>query len=167
MTDKRFKVLFICRRNAARSLMAEALLRRWGMGRFEVYSAGPEPLDQPHPAAMELLEKVGIETEKLYPKSWDIYAGADAPVMDFIFFTCEETAHREQPDWPGHPMIAQWSFPDPLSLKGSEIERHALLNLVFGMIERRVKIFCALPDHRLARLTAAEMSDMTTGDHAA
>lgn len=167
MTDKRFRVLFICRNNNARSLMAEALLRRWGMGRFEVYSAGPEPLDRPFPAAMELLQKVGIETEGLLPKSWDGFAGADAPVMDFIFFTCEETATRQQPHWPGQPMIAQWNFPDPLSLEGSEIERHALINLVFGMIEGRVKIFCALPDHRLAKLTAAEMSNMAREEHAA
>jgi len=167
MTGKRFKVLFICRKNAARSLMAEALLRRWGMGRFEVHSAGPEPLDRPHQPAMALLEKVGIETDGLHPKSWDIYAGPDAPVMDFIFFTCEESAKRQQPLWPGQPLVARWNFPDPLSLEGSEIERHALLNLVFGMIERRVKIFCALPDHRLTKLTAADMSDIATGEHAA
>ncbi|MQP64556.1 arsenate reductase ArsC [Niveispirillum sp. SYP-B3756] len=167
MTDKRFKVLFICRKNAARSLMAEALLRRWGMGRFEVYSAGPEPLDQPNPQAMELLRKVGIETDTLHPKSWDLFAGTDAPVMDFIFYACEDTAKLHPPHWPGQPMVAQWNFPDPLSLQGSDIERHALLNLVFGMIERRVKIFCALPDHRLAKLTAADMSDIATGEHAA
>lgn len=167
MSDKRFQVLFIGRNNAARSLMAESLLRRWGMGRFDVHSAAPEPLDQPHPAAIELLQKVGIDTGGLQPKSWDRFATTEAPAMDFIFFTDEETARHQQPQWPGQPMIAHWNFPDPLSLKGSETERHALLNLVFGMIERRVKIFCALPDHRLAKLTAAEMSDMATGNHAA
>ena len=55
-------------------------------------------------------------------------------------------------------MLAQWRFPDPLALQGSETERRALLNLVFGMIERRVKIFCALPDHRLTRLTGTDLS---------
>lgn len=164
MPEKIFKVLFVCRKNAARSLMAEGLLRKWGMGRFEVHSAGPEPLEAADPIAMDLLAKVGVDTADLRPKNWDLYTGPEAPAMDFIFFTCEDAAARPQPSWPGHPMLAQWRFPDPLTLQGSETERRALLNLVFGMIERRVKIFCALPDHRLGRLTGADLSDIAAGD---
>jgi arsenate reductase (thioredoxin) len=158
--DRPFNVLFVCRRNASRSLMAEGLLRKWGMGRFETFSAGPEPVEVADPITLDLLNKVSIDTENLRPKHWDLFTGPDAPTLDFVFFVCEEAAARPQPTWNGHPMVATWGFPDPLSLEGSETERRALLNLVFGMIERRVKIFCALPDHRLARLTASDMSDI-------
>ena len=96
MPGKIFKVLFVCRKNAARSLMAEGLLRKWGMGRFEVHSAGPEPLDMADPIALDLLTKVGVETADLMPKSWDLYAKPGAPVMDFIFFTCEDTVVRRK-----------------------------------------------------------------------
>lgn len=167
MSGRIFKVLFICRRNAARSLMAEGILRKWGMGRFEVHSAGPEPAEQADPIAMDLLGKIGIETERLRPKSWDLFAGPDAPAMDFIFLTGDDLTPSPDRPWPGQPLIAEWRFPDPLDLQGSETERRALLNLVFGMIERRVKIFCALPDHRLAKLTGADLSDIARQESAA
>ncbi len=158
--DRPFNVLFICRRNASRSLMAEGLLRKWGAGRFDTFSAGPEPREDADPITLDLLGKVGIDTENLRPKNWDLFTGPDAPDLDFVFHVCEQSAALKQPAWTGNPMIVTWRFPDPLALEGSETERRALLNLVFGMVERRVKLLCALPDHRLARLTASDVSDI-------
>lgn len=158
--DRPFNVLFACRRNASRSLMAEGLLRKWGAGRFETFSAGPEPREAADPITLDLLRRVGIDTDNLRPKSWDLFTGLEAPDLDFVFHVCEETAARPQPAWTGNPLQVTWRFPDPLTLEGSETERRALLNLVFGMVERRVKLLCALPDHRLARLTASDVSDI-------
>jgi arsenate reductase len=42
-------VLFVCAANAARSQMAEAVLRSLGGGDFEVHSAGVRPRDKVHP----------------------------------------------------------------------------------------------------------------------
>lgn len=39
----RIKVLFVCIHNSARSQIAEAYLKRFSGGRFEVESAGLEP----------------------------------------------------------------------------------------------------------------------------
>lgn len=158
--DRPFSVLFICRRNASRSLMAEGLLRKWGAGRFDTFSAGPEPRDEADPITLDLLRKVGIETGALRPKRWDLFTGPDAPDLDFVFHVCEQSTSLPQPAFTGNPLRVTWRFPDPLALEGSETERRALLNLVFGMVERRVKLLCALPDHRLSRLTASEVSDI-------
>lgn len=60
MTDAPTRVLFVCTGNSARSVMAEALLRRHGGDRFEVHSAGTEPKGV-NPLTMRVLAEAGID----------------------------------------------------------------------------------------------------------
>jgi len=162
MSERIFNVLFVCQYNSARSIMAEALLRKWGMGRFNAYSAGWQPAGSVNPIALDLLDKVKADTSTLAPKHWDTFLTPDAPRFDMVFVVCDTTWARPMPTWPGKPLVARWGFPDPAAMDGSEVEKRALFNLVFGMIERRIKIFCALPDRRLSNLTAQDVSDIHT-----
>jgi len=49
--DRKPRVLFLCTPNAARSQMAEGILRDFSKGTVEVYSAGTEPTGV-HPLAV-------------------------------------------------------------------------------------------------------------------
>lgn len=63
-----WNVLFLCSGNSARSLLAEALLRDLGRGRFAAHSAGTRPGPGPHPHALEVLARNGHDIAGLRPK---------------------------------------------------------------------------------------------------
>jgi arsenate reductase (thioredoxin) len=85
MTDRAFNVLFLCTSDSGRSILAEAILRKVGAGRFNAYSAGSHPKGVVNPFALKELESLGCSTEGMRSKSWEEFSGANAPVMDFVF----------------------------------------------------------------------------------
>ena len=74
MTDKVYQVLFICRQNAGRSILAEALLNHLGHGRFRAFSAGNEPLGDIHPDTLAILGHVGYSLEGLRSKGLEEFS---------------------------------------------------------------------------------------------
>jgi arsenate reductase len=146
VTDQRiFNVLFLCTGNSARSIMAEAIMNREGLGRFKGYSAGSFPKGEVHPVALHVLEMLNHDTHACRSKSWDEFAGPDAPQMDFIFTVCDNAANEVCPVWPGHPVSAHWGLPDPAAATGNEAEIHAAFQDCYRMLRNRISVFCALP----------------------
>ena len=152
MADKIYNVLFLCTGNSARSVMAEALLNRWGQGRFQAFSAGSHPKGDVHPETLATLKLARLPIEGLRSKSWDEFAVPGAPEMDFVFTVCDNAAGEMCPIWPGQPMTAHWGFPDPAAATGTAAEVAAVFASVFKMIERRIQVFCSLPLASLSRL---------------
>lgn len=151
MTDKVYQVLFICRENAGRSQLAEALLNHLGHGRFRAHSAGTQPLGHLHPQAETLLRQIGYGTEGLRSKGLEEFSGAGAPVMDFIITVCDEAAGEPCPAWPGHPVSAHWHFADPSKTTGTETVIHEAWHHAVQEIRNRVTLLTALPVAKLER----------------
>lgn len=146
MNEPVYNALFLCTGNSARSQMAEALLNVMSKGRFRAYSAGSHPSGFVKPQALELVASLGYPTNSLRSKSWDEFAGPDAPTMDLVITVCDNAAGEVCPVWPGYPAVAHWGVPDPVDGDPQSF-KEAWLTL-----RRRIELLLALPMEKLDRL---------------
>jgi arsenate reductase (thioredoxin) len=153
--DSLYNVLFLCTGNSARSILAESLLNHWGRGRFRAFSAGSFPKGQVHPLAIELLEWVRLPTEGLRSKSWDEFATADAPPIDFVITVCDNAAGETCPVWPGKPITAHWGVADPAAVEG-DAERGAAFRRALAELEARIKLLVKVPVESLDRMAVQQ-----------
>ncbi len=144
MSEHIWRVLFLCTANSARSILAEAALKRAGTGRFEAFSAGSAPRGRVNPAALELLAAEGFDPEEFRSKSWHEFAAPDAPVIDFVITLCDSAAGETCPIWSGRPVTAHWGLPDPAAVE-DEAERRAAFADTLRAIEARIASLMALP----------------------
>jgi arsenate reductase len=154
-----FNVLFLCTRNSARSIVAEALLARIGQGRFNAYSAGSDPARRPMPEVIDRLRKLGHDVSRLRSKSWHEFTGPDAPRMDFVIALCDSPQGQMCPDFGEKFVTSAWPLPDPADFRGSAVERTTLLNELYGMARRRIEIFTSLPFDKLDRMALKKRLD--------
>jgi len=157
--EKRYRVLFLCTGNSARSIMAEAILNRKGRTNFSAFSAGSHPSGLVRPEALKQIELSRASTEGLRSKSWDEFAKPDAPQMDFVFTVCDNAASEVCPVWPGQPMTAHWGVPDPAAVKGTPEEIDRAFRDAFMILDRRIAIFLSLPLSTLGQMAIKKEVD--------
>ena len=165
MSDEKRNVLFLCTGNSARSVLAEVYLNAKSRGRFHAFSAGSHPKGEIHPLTLQTLQSVRLDTSGLRSKSWDEFAEAGAPLMHFVITVCDAAAGEVCPLWPGQPIAAHWSFPDPAAREGTDTERRAIFREVFRQIRNRVDLFIALPLSHLDRLATKREVDAIGRTH--
>ena len=140
-----YNVLFLCTHNSARSVIAECIMNRLGMGRFKGFSAGSTPSGRVNPYSIDLLRQLNYDVSGLRSKSWDEFAARGAPVMDFVFTVCDDAAGEVCPVWPGQPITAHWGVPDPARAEGTEAEKRLAFADTHRMLSQRIGIFVNLP----------------------
>ena len=148
-----YNVLFLCTGNSARSILAEALMSRLGQGRFHAFSAGSFPKGQVNPHALPIVEGLGFTAADFRSKSWDEFAGPDAPRLDFVFTVCDDAAGEVCPIWPGQPMTAHWGVPDPAAATGSEAEIGVAFAEAARLLRNRIALFLELPIDEIDRMS--------------
>lgn len=107
------RVLFICRGNSARSLMAEAITRTQSEGAVQAHSAGTKPAGI-NPLTLEVLSELGFDTNGLRSKGFD-----DVIAIHFrhVITLCD-IARENFPSLPGRPEYIHWSLADPAAVTG-------------------------------------------------
>lgn len=155
MNTQPYNVLFLCTGNSARSILAEAFLNNTAenRGRFRAYSAGSHPKGEVQPLALELLQKNRISSAGLRSKSWDEFAAAGAPHMDFVFTVCDQAAREPCPYWPGQLMTVHWGLPDPALAVGNDEQQRRAFQDALMVLSRRIELFISLPLDKLDKLS--------------
>lgn len=156
-------VLFLCTRNSARSIMAEAILRKLGGARVHACSAGSHPADAPMPEVVDKLTTLGHDTAALTSKSWDLFTGPAAPRIDFVIALCDTLEDQHRPDFGDRAVTAAWPLPDPSRFPGNAAERQALMNPLCASIRRRIEILINLPFDTLDRMSPQARLDEIGG----
>ena len=132
------QVLFVCVHNAARSRMAEALLRELGGPRFEVTSAGFEA-HEVSPLALESLASVGLSLPftGVQPSVFELFKAGRR--FDYVIGVCDEEHGQRCPVFAGVTQRLYWSFPDPGTFTGSHAEKLARIAEVRDAIEQQLR----------------------------
>lgn len=159
MTDRKYKVLFICTGNSARSIFAESILREQAGDRFSAYSAGTTPRSELNPFAVEVLEQKGHDTSVLEAKNISVFQREEAPAFDFVFTVCDQAANEECPAWKGQVVSGHWGLPDPVKVEGSDAEKSLAFQQTYGALLNRIKAFTALPIETLDRIALQKAVD--------
>jgi arsenate reductase len=141
-----YKVLILCTGNSARSVIGEYLLRKRGNGRFEAYSAGSHPTGKVNPLAIWVLkDRYDIDASGARSKSWEEFKDIR---FDFVITVCDN-AKESCPIFPGHPVTAHFGSPDPAGYEGTDEQKKWFFVQVASQIDRRIELFCSLPDTSL------------------
>jgi arsenate reductase len=149
--NRALSVLFLCTGNSARSIMAEAILRRDGAGRFNAFSAGSPPAGRVDPHAIETLHGHGYPVAQLRSKSWGEFETPEAPSIDIVITVFDDAASEACPLWPSAPVSAHWGVPDPAATEGSEHDKRVAFDTAFGMLARRIGLMLDIPIVELGR----------------
>jgi protein-tyrosine-phosphatase len=130
------RVIFVCTGNAARSQMAEAILRREGGDAFEVVSAGVDPRGV-HPMTVEALAGVGIDVAGAESKSVSRFLGQS---FDYVITVCDR-ARASCPVFPGGSETLHWGIEDPVEAGETDTERREAFQRALHELSGRVRAF--------------------------
>ena len=135
----KYKVLFVCVHNSARSQMAEAYLNKFGAGRFVVESAGLEA-GILNPLVVEVMKEDGIDISGNKTKEvFDLFKQGRR--FDLVVTVCDGAAGERCPLFPGKVERLHWEFPDPSSFKGTDEEKLDFARQVREQIKTKISEF--------------------------
>lgn len=99
-------VLFVCRQNAGRSQMSQALFDQAARGRHQALSAGTTPAEHVHPEVIQVMNELGIDLSNRTPTALRRELAQQADLV--ITMGCGD----ECPVIPGKHYV-DWDLQDP------------------------------------------------------
>jgi arsenate reductase len=116
--------------------MAEALMRKHGGDRFDVYSAGTDPKGV-NPLSIKALAEIGIDASGHTSKHLKEYLGR-LPVSHLVA-VCGDADENCPRIWPGVHNRMFWPFDDPAAATGTDEEKLAEFRRVRDEIDAKIQ----------------------------
>jgi arsenate reductase len=116
--------------------MAEGLLRHLAADRFEVVSAGAQPVGL-NPFAVEAMREIGVDISSHQSKNVSQFLGRR---FSYVITVCDK-AKETCPIFPFAFKSLHWSLGDPAAVQGSEEERLEAFRRIRSEIGERLKDF--------------------------
>ncbi|TXT55398.1 MAG: Arsenate reductase [Candidatus Thorarchaeota archaeon] len=130
------RILFVCTKNAARSQIAEGLLKLLGKAEYEVSSAGLEEAPEVHPLAITVLRERGFDSSGMYSKKIDEELLKQE--FDLVVTVCDH-AKDNCPLFPKAKKTIHWSVRDPAKKKGTYYELLEAFRKIRRELEKQIK----------------------------
>ncbi len=102
------RVMFVCKKNSARSQMAEGFAKTLGAGKIEVTSSGLEA-SQVRPEAIAAMKEVGIDITSQYSKPLSDFKAED---FDVVISLCGCGVNLPS-EWVLRDVFEDWQLDDP------------------------------------------------------
>jgi arsenate reductase (thioredoxin) len=102
------RIMFVCKKNSARSQMAEGFAKMLGKGKIEVISSGLEA-SQVRPEAIETMKDIGIDITDQYSKPLSDFKAED---FDAVISLCGCGVNLP-PEWVTREVFEDWQLEDP------------------------------------------------------
>jgi arsenate reductase (thioredoxin) len=109
-------VLFVCRQNAGRSQMSQALFERVAAGGHAALSAGTTPAEHVHPEVVEVMRELDVDLSTRTPQPLTRELAEQADVV--VTMGCGDAC----PYIPGKRYL-EWELTDPSGLPLDEVRR--------------------------------------------
>jgi len=136
---EKYKILFVCIHNSARSQMAESFLNELGGEAFTAESAGIEP-GKLNPNVVEVMAEAGIDIHDK-PTKAVFSLLQQRKRYNVVITVCDAASAERCPVFPGMTKRIAWSFPDPSGFKGTKEEIMAQTREVRDAIKEKVTDF--------------------------
>ena len=130
-------ILFLCVGNSARSQIAEGLAKEMFSEKFNIESAGSEPVGYIHDGAIQAMSEIGIDISNQYSKSIESLNQEFLQNLDFIITLCAEEIC---PSLNNKAMKVHWPNPDPALENISSQQRDKLFRntreTIFNLLKK-------------------------------
>ena len=114
-------------------------------GRFNAFSAGSQPKGEVNPFALKVLASYAYPTDGMRSKSWEEFAVAGAPEMDFVFTVCDNAAGESLPGLAGPADDGALGHRGPGRRRGHGHRKGAAFVTAFSYLKNRISVFTSLP----------------------